>query len=57
MRQHLIRSIPGILGLLLVVAGVWGKWGWEWAAIVAGSPVAAFYIWGEVRSASPGVRE
>ena len=47
-------SIVGLSGIGLVVTGVWGLWGWQWAAILAGLPVSAFYIYGEIRRATPG---
>ncbi len=50
MKAELIRSAIGLAGVALVVAGVWGLWGWEWAAVVAGLPVAGFYVWGEARA-------
>lgn len=49
----LSRALPHVFGLAaiaVIVAGVWGKWGWEWAAMVGGTPPAAFYVWGEIRS-------
>lgn len=44
------RNLVGVLGVGLVVAGVWGLGGWQWGAISAGLPVAAFYLYGEVRA-------
>lgn len=46
----MIRNVIGIGALALIVIGVWGLWGWQWAAIVGGLPVAGFYLWGEVRA-------
>lgn len=48
--RALARDVIGLAALGLVVAGVWGLAGWEWAAIAAGLPIAAFYVWGEARS-------
>ena len=49
--RELARNTVGLAGLGLVVAGVWGLGGWEWAAIAAGLPIAAFYSWGQILSA------
>lgn len=49
----LLRILPDIVGVValgLIVAGVWGLLGWEWAAIAAGAPPGAFYLWGEIRN-------
>lgn len=46
----LLRTLFGWCGLGLVLAGVWGLWGWQWAAILGGLPIAAFYIYGEIRA-------
>ena len=48
------QSLPhvfGLLGLAMIVAGVWGKWGWEWAAMIAGAVPSGFYLYGEIRRA------
>ena len=51
----IIRTLIGMGALALVVLGIWGLAGWAWAAIAAGLPVGAFYLWGEVRAAqAPG---
>lgn len=42
----------GLSALALIVAGVWGLAGWEWAAIAAGAPFQAFYLVGEARAAA-----
>ena len=55
--KELARSLVGLAGLGLVVAGVWGLGGWEWGAITAGLPVACFYLYGEARSVSPAHSE
>ena len=47
----IIRTLIGVSALALVVVGIWGLAGWAWAAIAAGLPVGAFYLWGEVRAA------
>jgi fatty acid desaturase len=46
----ILRTAFGWAGLALVIAGVWGLWGWQWAAILGGLPVAGFYIYGEIRA-------
>lgn len=43
-------DIAGLVAHGLIVAGVWGRFGWSWGLIVAGAPFAAFYFWGEYRS-------
>jgi hypothetical protein len=45
-------NLAGLNGYGLVVVGVWGTWGWSWAAIVAGLPIAALYVLGELRGVS-----
>ena len=45
-----LRTLFGWAGLALVIAGVWGLWGWQWAAILGGLPIAGFYIYGEIRA-------
>ncbi len=50
-RRQLARSAVGIGAFGLVIAGVWGLWGWPWAAIATGFPPGAFYVWGELRAA------
>jgi hypothetical protein len=45
------RSLVGLAALALVVAGIWGLTGWQWAAIATGLPVGGFYLWGEIRAA------
>ncbi len=52
-KAELIRSAIGLAGVALVVAGVWGLLGWAWAAILAGLPVAGFYLFGELRAIAP----
>lgn len=50
------RFLPDLVGLAslgLIVFGVWGLAGLHWAAIVAGSPFATFYLWGEAREIRP----
>lgn len=49
--RDVIRNAIGLSALGLVVTGVWGLWGWQWAAIATGFPIGAFYVWGEIRSA------
>lgn len=34
----------------LILAGIWGLLGWQWAAIAAGLPAFTFYLWGEIRT-------
>lgn len=46
-----LPHVFGIAGIALVVVGIWGRWGWEWAAIAAGVLPAGFYVYGEVRRA------
>ncbi len=48
------RDVAGLGGFGLVMAGVWGRCGWPWAAIVAGLPITAFYFLGEIRGGVPG---
>ncbi len=48
------RTIVGLVGIGLVVGGVWGLVGWQWGIITAGVPVATFYIYGEIRSVRGG---
>lgn len=43
------REVIGMFGLGLVVAAAWGFGGWRWAALCAGLPIAAFYLYGEMR--------
>lgn len=53
LRAHastVLRTAFGWSGLGLVLAGVWGLWGWQWAAILGGLPIAAFYVYGEIRA-------
>ncbi len=52
-KAELIRSAIGLAGVALVVAGVWGLLGWAWALIIAGLPVAGFYLFGELRAIAP----
>lgn len=52
----IIRTLIGMGALALVVLGIWGLAGWAWAAIAAGLPVGAFYLWGEVRAAQAAGR-
>lgn len=52
----LARVALGCGGIACVLAGVWGLWGWEWAAIAGGALPATFYIYGEARAAR-GPRE
>lgn len=47
----LLPHLAGLLGMLAVVAGVWGLFGWQWGVISAGLPFAAFWLYGEARSA------
>ena len=42
-----LRDVVGVGSLGLIVAGIWGLLGWQWAAIAAGLPAAVFYLWGE----------
>jgi hypothetical protein len=50
LRAH-ARDLVGLTALALVVAGIYGLAGWQWAAIATGFPVGGFYLWGEVRAA------
>jgi hypothetical protein len=53
LRTHgstILRTVFGWSGLTLMLAGVWGLWGWQWAAILGGLPIAAFYVYGEIRA-------
>ena len=50
------RTVVGISAIGLIVVGVWGLWGWQWAAIVSGLPVAAFYIYGEIVEVQTRIR-
>ena len=52
-----VRHAVGLGAIALVVIGVWGLAGWAWACIAAGTPFAAFYVWGEARVVSPGAPE
>ena len=57
-REELLRhigTVVGLAGIGLVVAGVWGLYGWQWGAIVAGLPVAGFYLYGEWCAVRGGV--
>lgn len=47
---EILRNGVGLLGLALVVAGVWGSFGWPAAAVTAGLPLSAFYIWGQAQA-------
>lgn len=47
---EVLRTLVGWVGIGLVLAGVWGLWGWQCAAILGGLPLAGFYIYGEVRA-------
>lgn len=40
----------GAVGLALVGAGVWGLYGWQWAAVLVGSLFVGLYIVREVRT-------
>lgn len=42
-------DVAGLVGVGLVVAGVWSIWGWAVAAITLGLPVAAFWAYVELR--------
>ncbi len=46
----IVRSVVGVVGIGLVVAGVANLFGWEWGAITAGLPIAGFYLYGELRA-------
>ena len=51
---RLLAALPhllGLAGLALVVAGIWGAFGWEAGAVVAGSPFAGSWLYGEARRA------
>lgn len=39
----------GVGGATLACAGVWSLFGWEWAAIALGAPLAALYVWFELK--------
>jgi hypothetical protein len=67
-RELLVKATPAAPQVLrattiggsfaLIIAGVWGMWGWSWAAIVAGAPGFGFYLWGEIRRAhTPAMEE
>ena len=43
------RDVVGIGGAALTVAGVWGLWGWQCAAIALGLPLVVLYAWSELR--------
>lgn len=48
------RWLPHVVGLVsvgVVVAGIWGRWGWEFAAMIGGGIPAGFYVWGQIRDA------
>ena len=47
MKAEIIRSVVGLGGVALVVVGVWGLWGWAWAAIAAGLPIGGLYMYVE----------
>lgn len=52
--KFIIEALPhvfGCAGIALVIAGIWGRWGWEWAAMAAGVLPAGFYVYGEIRRA------
>lgn len=46
-----LHHVVGLGSIGVIVAGVWGLWGWQWAAIVGGLPSASFYLWVEARIA------
>lgn len=48
-RPQVFRALSVAGSFALIVAGVWGRWGWTWAAIAAGAPGFGFYLWGEIR--------
>lgn len=50
------EEIAGVAGFGAIITGVWGLWGWEWALIAAGLPVAGFYLWGQIRIVTAGER-
>lgn len=53
-----VQHMVGWMGLVLIIGGVWGLFGWECASIVAGSPIAAFYLFGQVREVrGPGMAD
>jgi hypothetical protein len=49
-----LRSAVGWLGIGFVAAGFWGLFGWPAAALVAGTPIAAFYLYSQARILTRG---
>jgi hypothetical protein len=52
-----IRHAIGLGSLGLVIFGIYGLLGRDWAAIAAGLLPLSFYIYGEVRAAKPARAE
>jgi hypothetical protein len=42
-------DVVGASGALVAGAGLWGRWGWPWAAMFWGALLLALYILREVR--------
>lgn len=51
--RDIARHAVGLGSIALIVAAIWGLTSWEWAAIAAGLPPAAFYMIGEYRDGGP----
>lgn len=45
-----LRTLVGVASIGLIVVGIYGLAGWPWALIAAGTPAAAFYLWGETQA-------
>ena len=56
MRESLQR-LAGPASIGLIVTGIWGLVGWQWALIALGIPPAAFYLYGEMRAVRAGSPE
>jgi hypothetical protein len=56
MKKILRRYSSDMVGLgayALVVAGLWGRFGWHWGLVALGAPFAAFYFRDELRGGDP----
>lgn len=48
--ERVLRTGVGAVSYSMILAGIWGLWGWQWALIAGGTPFFTFYLWGELRA-------